>query len=336
MRAAPQTVGVADHGHASTDAGFLDDAFLSEAPLRPGDRVRLVAPSGPSSAASIAYAVEQLSIWGLRPVVGRHAHDTDGQLPYLAGTDDDRRADLVEAWLDPEAQAVVCLRGGYGAMRLLDEIDWSAMRDARISASGRVKLLTGSSDVTALHQAWGSNVGVPTLFSPMPANAVFHDSSFIRADVHRWMMEPWGGRVITGPQAETLVAGEVRGRTFGGNLSLIAASIGAPEFTLPTGGIAILEDIEEDLYRLDNLMIQLQRCGWLRAAAGIVFGSWHDCAPSDDVRALMMHYVGDLGVPVAWELGIGHDPEAPSVPMGATARLCAPATEHPRLVVESI
>ncbi|MCD7101274.1 S66 peptidase family protein [Pseudoclavibacter sp. 13-3] len=334
MTVATSVAGLGSAG--ARDAGFLDDAFLSEAPLRPGDRVRLVAASGPGRAASIAYAVEQLSIWGLRPVVGHHAHDVDRQLPYLAGSDDDRRADLVDAWLDPEAQAVICLRGGYGAMRLLDGIDWSAMRGARIGATGRPKLLTGSSDVTALHQAWGAHVGVPTLFSPMPANDVFRDSTFIRADVHRWLMEPWRGRVITGPRAETLVAGEVQGRTFGGNLSLIAASVGAPEFTLPAGGIAILEDIDEDLYRLDNLMIQLQRCGWLRAAAGIVLGSWHNCAPIDEVRALIMHYVGDLGVPVAWELGVGHDPEAPSVPLGATVRLHAHTSEQPRLVVESV
>lgn len=325
---------------ATLEHSPLQGAFLDAAPLVAGDRVRLIAASGPSPAANTAYAVELLRSWGLDPVVGSHAHEVDDRAPYLAGSDEHRRRDLVEAWTDPEAQAVICLRGGYGAMRLIDEIDWELMRESRLGPTGRPKLLTGSSDVTALHQVFARFVGVPTLFCPMPANDVFRDSEIIRSDVHRWLFEPWRGRSVSGPAAQTLVPGRATGVTEGGNLSLVAASVGAQEFAVPTGGIAVLEDIDEDLYRLDNLMIQLKRCGWFDAAAGIALGSWYNCAELSDVVALMQEYLGDLrgpsgeAVPVVSELGFGHDPNALSLPLGVIATLIAPADAQPSLVIE--
>lgn len=345
--------------------------FAAQAPLRPGDRVAIVSPSSPAKREHLDAAVGALRAWGLEVVVGESALAVDERASYLAGSDEVRRRDLVTAWTDPAVAAVVALRGGYGAMRLLDGLDFRALRAAARLPDGRPKLLTGSSDITALHRAWQAWIGVPTLFSPMPGNAVFADSARIRADVRAWMLEPWGGRTITGaldlagasaaeptlaPEASqasasaagarpetdlraptVLAPGTARGVLTGGNLSLIAASLGAPEDSRPgadgTPAIAVLEDVDEDPQRLDNLLLQLERSGWFESLAGIVLGSWQDCGDPAAIEGLLREYFAERAIPVVAGLGLGHDPEAPAVGLGVPVELRAPAGGAPALEV---
>ena len=308
-------------------------AYLDTAPLKPGDRVRFVSPSGLGSAESLERAVGYYRDWGLDVVVGEHVLDPHPRASYLAGADDARRQDLVDAWLDPDADAVVCIRGGYGAMRLLDGIDWEGMRQAATRRDGRPKLLTGSSDITALHEAFRVHLDVPTLFCPMAGNDVFRDSAFVREDVRRWLFEPWRGRDLVGPRTEVLVPGAASGRFTGGNLSLLAGAMGAPESLDRPGGILFLEDVDEDTYRLDGFLVQLARSGRLGDAAAVVLGSWHQCGELDAVRALAEELLPGLGVPVLWEQGFGHDPEALSIPLNVDGVLDAPQDGPVRLVV---
>jgi muramoyltetrapeptide carboxypeptidase len=307
-------------------------AYLRTAPLAVGDTVAIIAPSGPSTRAGLNRAIGYYEAWGLTVVVGEHVLDRHPRSRHLAGEDDARRSDLVTAWTDPAVDAVVCLRGGYGAMRLLDGIDWSAMNEGTRRRDGRPKLLTGSSDITALHEAFRVQLDVAGLFCPMPGNGVFRDSEFIRADVRRWLFEPWAGRELIGPKTEVLVPGIAEGRFTGGNLSLLAAALGAPETAEDPGGILFLEDIGEEIYRLDNLLVQMQRAGRLASSGGIVLGSWHDCGDPDEIRDLLAEYLDGLGVPVLWEQGFGHDPHALSVPVNVDGVLDARA-ETPRLTV---
>ncbi|GAA3884833.1 LD-carboxypeptidase [Leifsonia kafniensis] len=307
-------------------------AYLSTAPLAVGDTVAIVAPSGPSTRAGLNRAVGYYESWGLNVVVGEHVLDRHSRSRHLAGEDDARRADLVAAWTDPAVDAVVCLRGGYGAMRLLDGIDWPAMKHGMLRGDGRPTLLTGSSDITALHEAFRVHLDVAGLFCPMPGNDVFRDSEFVRADVHRWLFEPWAGRELIGPKTAVLVPGIAEGRFTGGNLSLLSAALGAPEAAENIDGILFLEDIDEEIYRLDNLLVQLQRAGRLASAESIVLGSWHGCGDSDEIRDLLDEYLGGLGVPVLWEQGFGHDPHALSVPMNVDGVLDA-SGDTPRLTV---
>lgn len=304
-------------------ATAMRDAYLGSAPLQPGDTVRFVSPSGPGKPDSLARAVAFYEAWGLNVIVGDHVLQPHPRATYLAGPDDVRRQDLVEAWSDPDTDAVVCIRGGYGAMRLLDGIDWAAMRETATRRDGRPKLLTGSSDITALHEAFRVHLDVPTLFCPMAGNDVFRDSEPVRDDVHRWLFEPWGGRRIVGPATETLAEGAAAGLFTGGNLALLAGSQGSKEAAEPPDGILFLEDINEDIYRLDGFLLQLRRAGRLSAASGIVLGSWHGCADLVGVRALMHEYLADLGVPVLWEQGFGHDPHALSVPLNVKGSMRA-------------
>lgn len=308
-------------------------AYLATAPLAAGDTVRLVSPSGLGTQESLDRAVGYYEDWGLTVQVADHVLQPHPRAKYLAGPDASRREDLVDAWMDPDVDAVVCVRGGYGAMRLLDGIDWEAMAGAAVRRDGRPKLLTGSSDITALHEAFRDHLDVPTLFCPMPGNDVFKDSSIIRPDVQRWLLEPWGGREITGPATESMVPGRAVGRFTGGNLSLLSAGVGAPESRRDPAGILFLEDIDEELYRLDNLLLQLLRAGRLGAADGLVLGSWFRCGEPEEVKALMVEYLADLGVPVLWEQGFGHDPDALSLPLNVDGVLEAPAGGAPSLRV---
>lgn len=339
--------------------------YLDTAPLQAGDTVRLIAPSGPTDEVSLLRAITQLEYWGLRVVVGDNVRARHPRVKYLAGTDEQRRTDLVEAWCDPDAAAVIALRGGFGAMRLLDGIDFDLMRKHALRPDGRPKLLTGSSDITALHQAWDHHMSVATLFCPMVGNDPFKNSTVVPAEVAAWLFEPWGGRELGFPagepqageraapidassasprplsRARTLVPGTAKGRLGGGNLSLVAAGMGSPELAgvrelreRSGPSILMLEDVEEELYRLDNLLVQLVRGGWFDSADAVVLGSWQDCAEVDEVEALIMDYLGEAGIPIVSEMGFGHDPDAPSTPLGVSVTLEAPARGRPRMWVD--
>src|SRR5690606_10442393 len=134
--------------------------------LRPGDAVAVIAPCGPVDPDRLARGIRVLEGLGLKVVTGRGVLRRRG---YLAGTDDERAADLTWAWCDPDVRAVLCARGGYGATRLLDRLDWAAL------AAAEPKILLGSSDVTALHRAFAERLGVATCFGPMPACATLSD-----------------------------------------------------------------------------------------------------------------------------------------------------------------
>ncbi|GAA3848012.1 LD-carboxypeptidase [Brevibacterium ammoniilyticum] len=351
----------------------MSSPYLESPPLVPGDVVRLIAPSGPTDEDSLQRAVSVLEGWGLNVILGEHIRARHPHVSYLAGTDEQRRADLVEAWCDPTAAAVIALRGGYGAMRLIDGLDFAQLRRHGLRPDGRPKLLTGSSDITALHQAWDHHLGVATLFCPMPGNAPFKDSAVVPAEVASWLFAPWAGRELGFPAAEddaarrsrtlsvdsahenrhsasgesqreaaphTLVPGTATGRLTGGNLSLIAAGMGSPELAgvreareLRGPTIALLEDVDEELYRLDNLLLQLDRGGWFASADAVVLGSWVDCAPITEVEALVLDFLGDRGMPIVSEMGFGHHPDAPSAPLGVEVTLDAQVGERPRLRV---
>lgn len=291
-------------------------AYLAAAPLASGDVVHLVGPSSPSTPEDVERAVGYLEDYGLRVRVAPHILARNDRIGFLAGTDDQRRDDLIAAWTDPEAAAVICVRGGDGAMRLIDGIDWQIMGGAALRGDGRPKLFTGSSDATALHEAIRFHLGLPTLFCPMVGNDVFRDSALIRDDVGRWLLDAWGGRRLVGPAAEVLVPGRAGGVFRGGNLSRVVGALGAPE-AAPAGApeILFLEDIGENVSHLDGFMVQLERSGRLAGVGGIVLGSWTDCGDLGPIRAMMADHLAGLGIPVLWQQGFGHAPDALSIPL---------------------
>ena len=285
--------------------------------LVPGDRVAVVAPSGPLDPERLARGCAVLESWGLEVVTGSHVLDRAG---HLAGSDVDRASDLQEAWCDPAIAAILCARGGSGATSLLDRLDWDAMRRAEPSA------LVGYSDATALHEAQATHLGVSSLLGPMPAALPFGGDSPDQQSLDHLrttLFEPETVQELSGPGTSRVTGGRAAGVTVGGTLALLASTIGTPESRPAAGGIALLEDITEPAYRLDNLLTQLLRSGWFDDVRGIVLGTWVDCG--DDAVDTVCARLAGLGVPLLAGLPFGHGVPQLTVPLGVDASLDADA-----------
>ncbi|MFF2777731.1 LD-carboxypeptidase [Streptomyces sp. NPDC058052] len=286
--------------------------------LRPGDRIAVVAPCGPVPEDRILPGLDLLRELGLEPVVAPHVLGAHPALGHLAGADRDRARDLTEAYTDPSVAAVICARGGYGAQRMVDLVDWAAIR-----AAGP-KPFIGYSDVTALHEAFARRTGFATLHGPMPATAAFLTEPRTRDSLRATLFAP--ETVRTPATGRALAPGRAAGVTLGGCVSLLAADLATPHARPSArGGLLLLEDVGEEPYRLDRILTQLLRSGWLDGVAGIALGSWEECGPYEEVRAVLADRLGGLGVPVVEEMGFGHDPAAPTVPLGVPAVLDADA-----------
>jgi muramoyltetrapeptide carboxypeptidase len=288
--------------------------------LRAGDRVAIVAPSGPIPEDRLQAGLDILRGWDLDPVVAPHVKDTHPVLDYLAGTDEARARDLTEAWCDPGIAAVLCARGGYGAQRMVDLLDWTAIR-----AAGP-KVLVGYSDITALHEAFAVRMGLATLHGPMPAAGAFVTNTRTQESLRATLFEPESVRSLGLETAGALVPGRARGVTLGGCASLLAADLGTPHARPSArGGLLLLEEVGEEPYRLDRILTQLLRSGRLDGVAGIGLGSWEECGPYEEVRALLADRLGGLGVPVLERMGFGHQDDAPTIPFGIPGVLDADA-----------
>ncbi|MEW2287724.1 LD-carboxypeptidase [Streptomyces sp. NPDC047841] len=285
--------------------------------LAPGARVAVVATSGPVPEERIEAGVDVLRGWDLEPVVGPHVLDRHPEFGYLAGTDADRAADLQNAWCDPSVDAVLCARGGYGAQRMVDLLDWDALR-----AAGP-KVFVGFSDITVLHEAFATRLGLATLHGPVAAGVDFIKNARAQEHLRATLFAPETVRTIASG-GTALVPGRARGVTLGGCLSLLAAELGTPHARPSArGGLLCLEDVGEEAYRLDRYLTQLLRSGWLEGVRGVLLGSWEGCADYARLRPLLADRLGGLGVPVAENVGFGHGEGALTIPLGVAATLDA-------------
>ncbi|MGV9564531.1 S66 peptidase family protein [Streptomyces sp. NPDC003480] len=288
--------------------------------LAPGARVAVVAPSGPVVEERLAAGLDLLRGWELDPVVGPHVLDRHPGFPYLAGTDADRAADFQAAWCHPDVAAVLCARGGYGAQRMVDLLDWDALR-----AAGP-KALVGFSDITALHEAFAVRLGLVTLHGPMVSALDFLKNARAQEHLRATLFEPESVMTIRATGGTALVPGRARGVTLGGCLSLLAAGLGTPHARSGArGGLLMIEDIGEEAYRVDRTLTQLLRSGRLDGVTGIALGSWKNCGSYELLRRVLTDRLCGLGVPVAEEFGFGHGDGALTIPFGVGAELDAEA-----------
>lgn len=277
--------------------------------LSHGDRVAIVAPSGPVDPVWLARGRHVLTEMGLDVVVMPRVLNRRG---YLAGSDAGRAADLQDAWCDPGIRAVICARGGYGATRLLDLLDWPAMEAAR------PKIFLGSSDATALHQAFAARLGVASCFGPMPACQTLGDlagpDAASLAHLRASLFENGEPEPVTGEHV--IVSGHAEGPLTGGNLSLLASLCGTPYAMRGEGHIVLLEDVNEQPYRLDRMITQLVQSGSLDRVIGIVLGSFTGCG---DPLPTLVERLAELEVPMIAGLPIGHGTPQFTAWLGADA-----------------
>jgi muramoyltetrapeptide carboxypeptidase len=287
-------------------------------PLAPGARVALVAPAGPlRGEADLARAIENARGFGWDPRIGAHAL---AHSAYFAGSDAERLGDLQRALDDPRVDAVWCIRGGYGAMRLLGRLDLGAL-------ARRPKPLFGYSDITALHCAIAARTRLVSFHGP-GARAVltpFPRDSHGRAVVERRdSCGEW-------PLARTLRGGAARGRLAGGNVALLAALAGTSDAPCFDGAIVVLEDINEAVYRIDRMLQQLRLAGIFRGCRALVFGQCTGCpeqADEDGARRLddvIAETAEALDVPCLSGVPVGHIDDQWTIPLGAGAEVDADA-----------
>lgn len=278
--------------------------------LRVGDRVAVVAPSGPLDPRRLERGVAWLSSLGLRVEVGLHARGRDATTPYLAGTDAQRCADLQQAWCDPGVAAVVCARGGYGAARLLPLLDLEAMA----ARGADPPWLVGSSDVTSLHTALRDRLGVATLFGPMAAAEVLAGEVPDETSREHLRATLFGASPRL-PAGTVMVPGSARGRLVGGTLALLAAAVGTPWAGSARDAVVILEDVGEAAYALDRAVSQLLASGWFDDVRAVVLGTWEGCAAT--AAQTVARRLAVLDVPVLAGLLVGHGAPQLSVVLGS-------------------
>jgi muramoyltetrapeptide carboxypeptidase len=301
-----------------TDVGELARSLIRPPALRPGDRVAVLAPSGPAPRELLQIGLDGLRFAGLEPIVYPSARDTGSMRPYLAGDDAQRAGDLTDALLDPQIAGIVCARGGYGAQRTLEALDWAKL------AGVAPKVLVGFSDVTALLEAFAVRLGWASVHGPMVAtNDQAAHYSF--ASLLRVLMTPERACAFSYPDAVCVVPGTARGRTLGGNLCLLTASIGTDTSCPASGGLLMIEEESEDDYRIDRMLTQLRRSGYLDGVAGIITGTFTGCGPREVIGAVLAERLGDLGVPMISWANIGHGGRFQSFPIGVAAELDAHA-----------
>lgn len=274
--------------------------------LRRGATIACVAPASPAFDRSLVSAgVAALEARGYRPIVA--ADRRDG---HLAGSADERAAELEGAFADPAVDAVMCLRGGYGSGQLLPLLDLE-----RIAASA--KPLIGMSDITHLHVPLAA-AGAACLWGPMVVKhasaSEYTASAFARA---------LSGRSYTVGAARvsavTIVPGRVRAPLTGGTTSILCATLGTPWELETEGRLLLLEEVGEEPYRIDRLLTQLGQAGKLAPATGFVVSEHRDCAPARPERSqtlmqVLRRHLEPLGKPCLYGLPLGHGEHLATVP----------------------
>ena len=232
-----------------------------------------------------------------------------------------RAGDLRSALTDPGIAGILFARGGSGAQRTLEAMDWDGLGP---ETGIPPKVLAGYSDVTAVLEAVAVRLGWASVFGPMVAIRE-GASHYSFGSLLRTLMRPEQATVIQYPQAVTVVPGLARGVTTGGTLSLLASSLGTGTSRPARGGILLLEDVNEEDYRIDRMLTQLRRSGYLDGVAGIVAGTFTGCGPPEAIQDILAERLGSLGVPmIAWA-NVGHGGQFQTFPYGIAAELDADA-----------
>ncbi len=276
--------------------------------LKEGDKVGVVAPAKKVDEGNTLKGIDMLKSWGLQVVTGEHVFSSHCQ---FAGTDEQRAADFQAMIDDHEIRAIFMVRGGYGTTRIIDRIDFDPLKD-------HPKWIIGFSDITALHLQL-FNLGITSLHAPMPTffHALTKDSLDRLHKAIKGNIEDINVKSHTQNQA-----GVASGRLTGGNLSIICHTIGTVSQINTDGNILFIEDVDESLYHLDRMMVQLKRAGLLHNLVGLIAGHFTKMHDDEDdpfgknANEIIMSHVEEFDYPVAFNFPIGHASRNYAVPVG--------------------
>ena len=291
--------------------------------LRPGQLIALVSPASPIADTSrIERGVRYLEGLGYHTILGASITRNHG---YLAGTDEERVADLHAMFTNPEVRAVMCIRGGYGTPRLLSLVNYRLI-------ARNPKILLGYSDITALQLAIWRKTRLVTFHGPMVGVDMADPMDHFTEEL-LWSVltsaKRRGPIALPEGSGQVVVPGKARGRLLGGNLALLVSILGTPHQPDFTGSILFLEDIGEEPYRVDRMLAQLRNASILSRASAILSGQFTDCVPQDKtkpsfhVEEVIQEAAHLAGRPFLFRLPFGHESIKMTIPVGAQARVDA-------------
>ncbi|MBI5470850.1 MAG: LD-carboxypeptidase [Ignavibacteriae bacterium] len=290
--------------------------------LRRGDLIGVITPASPvADSIRIETGVQYLQSLGYRTKIGEHVGKTLG---YLAGTDDERVADIHSMFADNEVKAIICLRGGYGTPRLLSMLDYRLI-------ARNPKILVGYSDITALQCALWSKCGLVTFHGPMAAVEMAKPIDPYTEELF-WRLltstkKPGRLPLPTDLPVQTSGNGTARGRLIGGNLALLLSVLATPFEPSFTDALLFLEDVEEAPYRVDRMMSQLQNARIFKRVRGVLLGQFTDCVPTDPtkpsltIEEVLADATEAFGGPTLGNLPFGHVPRKFTLPFGVLAEI---------------
>ncbi|MBN2635149.1 MAG: LD-carboxypeptidase [Prolixibacteraceae bacterium] len=269
--------------------------------IQPGSKIRIVAPAGKVSEKYIIPAVQWLARQGYNTVLGQHIFAEHFQ---FAGTDEDRLQDLQLAFDDPETDVIICARGGYGTIRIIEQLDFTSFKK-------HPKWIAGFSDITLFHSCL-NNLGFASIHGTMPR--YFFDDDGIETENLKTLMQLLSGEKVSYNYSatENNRGGNVSAELVGGNLSILCSLIGTKYEPETKGKILFLEDINEYLYHTDRMMNQLKLAGKLEHLAGLVVGDFTNMKDNDTpfgktIEEIILDAVSDYNFPVAFGFPAGHD-----------------------------
>ncbi|MDO4545443.1 MAG: LD-carboxypeptidase [Bacillota bacterium] len=313
-------------------------------PLKPGDKVALTAPSSPVPKENLDAAVNSIEMLGLDPVIMASCSMVHG---YMAGPDRQRADDLNRAFADETIKGIFCLRGGFGAARLLPLLDFDTIRR-------NPKVLVGYSDITALHTAINKLCGFVTFHGPMPNTDYRKLDAFTMDSLKACLFSPETIKGLQNPDGQpfnVLRSGSACGPLTGGNLSLLVSTLGSAYEIDTRGKILFLEDVGERPYRLDKALTALSLAGKFRDCSGIILGTFTECEEPDHEKVppgtiiaqealsfeqIIEEVILPWNKPVLANFRAGHSYPQSSLPLGAALTMELPEESDTKMSQERI
>ena len=292
-------------------------------PIKKGDTVGLVTPSGPISQKRLDNALANMKALGLKTYYTDQVMQIDG---YLAGSDTERLHELHGMFQNPKIDAIWCVRGGYGATRYLDHLDFALIHE-------NPKPLIGYSDITALLNTIHQNTGNPCFHGPI-AGSIFSEYTkeslsplFSKTDTIFSLSANniEKGEKESAYQYRVVVPGKIEGPLVGGNLSLLSALVGTQHEVDTKGKVIFIEDVGEEPYRIDRMLTQLITSGFFSEAKGIILGVFADCEKKDTNSWTLQETINEriehIGLPCVYGFSFGHIKDQVTFPIGAYANM---------------
>jgi muramoyltetrapeptide carboxypeptidase len=299
--------------------------ILKAKKLKKRDVIGIISPASfPADSSRIQNGVTYFEKLGYRVEIGKNVGK---ELGYLAGSDEQRAEDLNDMFRNKQVKAIFCLRGGYGSGRLLDKIDFGAVRR-------NPKIFVGYSDITSLQMAFLQKAGLVTFAGPMVAVDFYQEEVDEFTEEFFWKIVTSSRKIgkIINPNGEpfySLTKSRGEGRLIGGNLAVFSSLFGTPYFPNLKHTILLLEDISEPPYRIDRMLNQLKLSGILNKTNGIVLGRFVDCYEADATKKTLTlnevieNYFSALKKPVLYNIKHGHIQSNITIPFGLNAKVNA-------------